>query len=64
MSMLTCRQVTRLLSERQDRGLAPGERGMLYLHLAVCKGCRNVDRQFAFLRAAVRRLSEDRGDPR
>ena len=64
MTMLTCRQVTRLLSERMDRGLAPGERGMLYLHLAVCKGCRNVDRQFAFLREAVRRLSGEQAPPR
>lgn len=59
MAMLTCRQATKLVSEGLDRRLAPGERATLYLHLAACRGCRNVDRQFAFLRRAVRRLADD-----
>lgn len=62
--MLTCRQVTRLVSEGLDRRLAPGERGLLQLHLAICRGCRATRDQFAFLRTAVRRLAEDREPPR
>jgi hypothetical protein len=61
--MLSCKETARMLSEEQDRPLAFGERVSLRLHLAICKGCRNVDRQFRFLRLAVRALSHD-GDER
>ena len=57
--MLSCRETTRLLSQGEDRGLAFGERVALRVHLVICKGCRNVDAQFQFLRSAVQRLSED-----
>ncbi|HEV8095541.1 MAG TPA: zf-HC2 domain-containing protein [Burkholderiales bacterium] len=56
MKMLSCREATRLLSQGLDRELALGERIALRVHLAICAGCRNVDRQLAFLRRAVRRL--------
>ena len=56
--MLSCKEVTRLVSQGEDRGLAFGERVALRLHFAICQGCRNVNRQFKFLRRAVRRLSE------
>lgn len=58
MAMLTCRQVTQLVSQGLDRNLAPRERATMLLHFAVCAGCRNVNRQMAFLRRAVRRLGE------
>jgi hypothetical protein len=29
------------------------------LHLAICKGCRNVSTQFNFLRRAMQALSRD-----
>jgi hypothetical protein len=56
--MLSCKETARLLSEGADRELAFGERLALRVHLAICKGCRNVNRQFKFLREAVRALSE------
>ena len=56
--MLSCREVTRLVSQGQDRKLALGERTALRLHFALCKGCRNVEQQFRFLRRAVRSLKE------
>ena len=56
--MLTCKQVTRLVSRGEDRGLAFGERVALRLHFAICQGCRNVNRQLKFLRRAVRTLSQ------
>lgn len=55
--MLTCREVTRLISQREDRKLAFGERVALRLHFAICRGCRNVNAQLKFLRLAVRNLS-------
>ena len=56
--MLSCKEVSRLVSQGEDRKLAFGERVALRLHLAICQGCRNVTVQFRFLRRAVRRLSD------
>jgi hypothetical protein len=55
--VLTCTEVTRLVSQGLDRELAFGERMSLRVHFAICKGCRNVNRQLAFLRRAMQRLS-------
>ncbi len=59
--MLSCKETTRLLSQREDRRLGFGERVALRVHLAICDGCRNVSRQFGFLRRAVRELSRSDG---
>lgn len=59
---LTCKQVSVLLSESQDRPLGMVERLRLEAHLKVCKGCDNFRRQLDFLRRALRRhpaLRED-----
>jgi hypothetical protein len=61
--MLSCKETARLLSQGEDRDLAFGERIALRVHLAVCKGCRNVRDQFGFLRQAVRKLSQDGDGP-
>lgn len=58
--MLTCREVTQLLSEAQDRELSLGERLRLRLHLAMCRGCANFRQQMAFLRDACRQFA---GEP-
>lgn len=50
----SCKQVTRLLSESQDRELNLFEGLQLRMHLAMCKGCANFDRQMKFLRRASR----------
>jgi hypothetical protein len=57
--MLSCKEATRLISQRQDRALSLGERVLLGLHLAICDGCRAVSRQVDFLRRAVQRLLSD-----
>jgi hypothetical protein len=57
--MLSCKETTRLLSQREDRKLAFGERVALRLHLAICDGCRNASAQFRFLRRAVQSLSQN-----
>lgn len=56
--MLSCKQVTHLLSEGQDRKLTVAERVRLETHLVVCEGCRNFRKQMDFLRAACRRRVE------
>jgi hypothetical protein len=57
--MLSCRETTRLLSQGEDRKLAFGEREALRVHLAICKGCRNVNAQFQFLRVAMNSIARD-----
>jgi hypothetical protein len=59
--ILSCKEVTRLVSQSLDRELTLGERTMLRLHLAVCRGCRTVNRQLAALRGAIRQLSGETG---
>jgi len=56
--MLTCKDVTHLLSEAQDRKLTIAERTRLEMHLLVCTGCSNFRKQMAFLRAACRRYTD------
>ena len=56
--MLSCKEVTRLVSRGLDRELTFGERTSLRVHFVICKGCRNVNRQLAFLRRALKKLSE------
>jgi hypothetical protein len=57
--MLSCKDVSRLLSQREDRKLGFSERVALRLHLLICDVCRNISRQMRFLRPAVQRLSRD-----
>jgi hypothetical protein len=56
--MLSCKEVTHLLSEGQDRKLSLAERMHLEMHLAICKGCANYRKQMSFLRAACRRYAD------
>ena len=63
MRMLSCKEATRLVSQGLDRELALGERIALRVHLAICAGCRNVNRQLSFLRRAVRTLSASEDEP-
>ena len=54
--MLTCKEVSRLVSQGLDRRLGFGERISLRVHLAICEGCTKFNKQVTFLRAAVARL--------
>lgn len=58
MMILSCKEASRLLSQRLDRRLDAGERVALSLHLALCTGCRRLNRQLQFLQRALRRLPE------
>ena len=55
--MLTCKEITRLLSESQDRKLSVAEKLKLEMHLAMCRGCKAYKGQLAFLREACRRYT-------
>jgi hypothetical protein len=55
--MLSCKEVTRLVSQGLDRRLGFGERLRLRVHLLICDGCTNFSRQVAFLRRAIHRLA-------
>jgi hypothetical protein len=58
MHIPTCRETSALLSQTQDRKLTLFERVGLRLHLVVCTGCRQLERQLAFMRSAVKRYLE------
>lgn len=59
--MLTCKEATRRLSESLDRPLTLSERLSLRLHLAMCRGCSNYERQMVMLREACRRFLDRSG---
>jgi predicted anti-sigma-YlaC factor YlaD len=55
--MLSCKDVSKLLSDRLDRKLGFTERVRLRLHLAMCSACSRVEGQLGFLREALSRLA-------
>jgi hypothetical protein len=58
--MLSCKEVTHLLSESQDRKLTVAERARLEMHLLICDGCSNFRKQMSFLRTACRQYVNSR----
>ncbi|MBU6485410.1 MAG: hypothetical protein KGL70_12430 [Betaproteobacteria bacterium] len=48
--MVPCKEASRLLSQREERRFALGERVRLRLHLAACA---RFERQLAFMRDAM-----------
>ena len=56
--MLTCRDITRLQSERLERELNTRERMELRLHTLVCRGCRRYGAQITFIRRAAKAVRE------
>lgn len=61
--MLSCKEITHLLSEAQDRKLTLPEKLHLEMHLAICKGCNNFKSQMGFLRQACKRYVSDQVKP-
>ena len=51
--MISCKEAYRLASQQLERPLTLGERVRFRLHLAICVGCRRMERQFRFLRVAT-----------
>ena len=64
--MLSCKDVTRLISESMDRSLPLGKRIGVRVHLLICKFCARYERQLILIRETVRHLvtTEERpGEP-
>ena len=57
--MLSCKEVTHLVSQGMDRRLPFGRRVALRVHFAICGGCTNFRKQMDFLRRASARLGQD-----
>jgi predicted anti-sigma-YlaC factor YlaD len=53
--MLTCKEVSVLLSQAEDREIGATERLRLEAHLKLCEGCRQFQSHLGFLRRAIRR---------
>ena len=51
--MLSCKGVTRLLSESMDHSLPLGKRVGVRLHLLICKFCARYKRQLLLIRETV-----------
>lgn len=57
-AMLNCVKATKLVSETQERDLRLAERVSLRMHLMMCSGCRNFERQMPVLRRALRSFAK------
>ena len=51
----SCREVSELLSQAQDRPLTLREKFAIHVHLPLCEACRNFRTQLDVIRATVRR---------
>ena len=57
--MMSCKEVSRLLSESMERKLSFWERIGLWFHLSMCKLCKGFSKDLQQLREAARRHAED-----
>jgi len=55
---LTCKEVSRLISEGLDQDLPAERQALLRAHLAICRGCDSLRERMAFLRRAMRKVAE------
>jgi hypothetical protein len=53
--MLTCNEVSKLVSQSLDRRLSLVEWAGLRIHFFLCEGCRHFRKQMAFIRRACQR---------
>lgn len=58
--MISCKEVSVLVSKSLDERLDWRERVQVRLHLFICKACANFVRQMRVLRLATRRVAEGR----
>ena len=55
MKMLTCRDVSALISRQHEEPLSAVEKLWLRFHLFICTGCRNFQNNSRLMRAALKR---------
>ena len=56
--LVSCKEVSHLVSQMNERKLGPVERWTLRLHLAVCVACSRFEQQMRFLHDAMRQYRE------
>ena len=56
--LVSCKQVSHLLSQEQEKSMTWFERVKVNWHLAVCSMCRAFDKQVRFMREAMRRYRQ------
>ena len=61
--MRSCKDVTRLVLQSQDRSLHPWESVSLHLHWLACGGCKRFRDQQRFMRTALDRWKRYREEP-
>jgi hypothetical protein len=61
--ILSCKEVSRLVSQGMDRRLPFGRRVSLRVHFAICAGCTNFSKQMRFLRQSLSKLAEQSPKP-
>jgi predicted anti-sigma-YlaC factor YlaD len=54
--MLNCKQNTELLSQALERPITFWEKVAMRMHLMMCQGCRNFEKQLGFIQKACREL--------
>lgn len=57
--MLTCKQVSQLVSQSLDRPLSWSERLQLRLHLFMCNACRHFKQELNQLLIAIEQLKDE-----
>lgn len=60
--MRTCRDVTRLVLEGEDRALSLRERAAVRMHMWICAACQGFRRQVHFMRGAMGKWRRYRDD--
>lgn len=56
--IVSCKDVSHVLSRMQDNELTTIERWKLKLHLTACDACMKFEKQLRFLREAMRKYRE------
>jgi hypothetical protein len=59
----SCREVSRLISESQERRLGWFDRTVLRLHMNVCDTCVRYEKQLQFMRRAMGRWKQYGDEP-
>ena len=56
--IISCKDASRLVSQREEGPLSAWQRLVLRLHLSVCAACSRFEKQIAFLRNAMRQYRQ------
>ena len=51
--MMNCKHATKLMSQERDSSLSIKQQIELRFHMMMCSGCRNYNKQMAFIRKTM-----------